>query len=472
MAAYYQQPRQRAPLPRESQLEDSRSLGASSLTPHEVQQLESYLIFPEPTSAAAPNRITTGTKLTAVESEANAPAQLSPTPSSLFSVQTSLLASIAQRSRSRDLAFADLTHRSASREYEYAPSTSSSLSEWEELKGPLPQPPSNLLLSPARGRRGRTRPSPTRSPIGLGEEADGSAQIAGIGWDWTLDREAEAEMAIGGPPDDLLLGLRWTTARSSAGREEGSLSKGDAETWYEDALSHWQPSHVGGPINEDDILVYPGQPLGTERSTTTTTASRYPTAELQQFRNSIQSYGQMTHRRRSRTFRPTSPTRHRQRSRPPNSIAAISALDEPSSPAIPSIFSSPFRTFLQAFFAIDQSTLDLIDNYPTSENGDVKPQSTTIFDLQDDIVKGEETEQTTRRDSHLGLLNPPEDSAQTTDRILKKGFMATDLVTHTNPFALPFLLLEMGWEYGVRSLVTISSVRGNRGGDQKEVLEF
>ncbi|KAG8876415.1 hypothetical protein FRB97_004189 [Tulasnella sp. 331] len=448
MAAYYQQPRQRVPLPRESQLDESGGLGASSsLTPQEVQQLESYLIFPEPTSAAASNRHGTIPK-PEPELEPSAVAQLSPTPSSVFSIQTSLLASVARRSTSRgDLA---LSQRSASREYEYTASASSPLSEWEELKGPLPPLPSNLSapLSP-RGRRGRTRSSPVRSLAGGGRggEGDVSPRGAGIGWDWTLDRE-EMDMeldAVRGRPDDLLLGLRWTASRPSTGGEDTALLKAEMETWYEDAVSQWQPSHAEGFISGEEPTET------TSLGDTNVNIVQHPAAEMLQFRATTLLH--LSKRRSGRpVLRPSSPTRNRQRPSPCNRTE-----DANPPPQMPSIFSSSFRTFLEAFFAIDQSTFDLIDNYPTD---DTPPQPTTIFGLPDDIVGEKEVEQPPPCESHIKFLNPPEDLGQSTDRMLRKGFSASQLVTHTNPFMLPFLLLEMGWEYGVKSFVTISTGRG------------
>jgi len=303
------------------------------------------------------------------------------------------------------------------------------------------------LLLP-RGRRSRrkfllshTQLSPSGQSGSLIEEVDegggeSPGQVAGIGWDWTLDNEdpqPSSQNLL--RPDDLLLGWRWTSSQSS-GEGDRDLSKAEEETWYEDALSHWQPSHIGGSA----LLVDQVEPAKPPKS---------DEVQLVMPKNHLSGKADFAihlHPPQPRTFRPSSPSRRCQREIRLLPSRRRSVTGSPP-PQAPSSVMLPFRTLLQAIFAIDKTTLDLIDHAHET-------QGTTLFALPEDIVKLDSNsgaEDSSRGPSvQLGIESP--ESASAADRILMKGFAATHLIPK-NPFALPLLLLELGWEYGKGMIV-------------------
>ncbi|KAG8910814.1 hypothetical protein FRC00_007498, partial [Tulasnella sp. 408] len=118
-----------------------------------------------------------------------------------------------------------------------------------------------------------------------------------------------------------------------------------------------------------------------------------------------------------------------------------------------------------AIFSIDRETIELIDD-PTSTAGP------NIFGVRDaalpsDLPTQEEFTSEHEAQQALRLLRSPENqelrSLQTdgivvpTDKALLHAFRAAQILP-TNPFALPFYLINIGWEYGLKNMMALHRI--------------
>ncbi|KAG8898630.1 hypothetical protein FRB99_007251, partial [Tulasnella sp. 403] len=416
MEAYYQ--RQRLPPPTQSFLDDLDGVPRSppGNDSQQTQRNQSFLIFPVTPAAPAQQQPSPAVP--------KVPSPISPSNSS-SSLPASLLASVARRSDSRD---PPGSARSGSRE--------GLGSDWEEMRGPLPLPQQ-------RRSRGRPRLSERssysalagRTPLAPLSEDDQRERLerSGIGWDWTLDREDTA-----GPSDML---LSWQR-RMSAASSDGFPSDLEGDTQYEDASSQFHYSlSTGSPVGETNSEASVESPgvrltLASPRGRQMRTAEGPPRMRRFSFRLSSPSSRAAREARAARSRTPRPPPR----------------------PALP----LPFGTLIQALLTIDKSTIELLEQVesPTTPRQDAPPQYTELFGIQDDIVTENTTDAKAAAAQHeagqvMRLLAPEAtESALQADRTLLKGFEATHFFP-TNPFALPFYLLNLGWEYGLKSVMAL-----------------
>ncbi|KIO20966.1 hypothetical protein M407DRAFT_219541 [Tulasnella calospora MUT 4182] len=442
MATYYQ--RQRLPPPTESFLNELeatdintpvRKAAPQSQASERKPQEQSFLIFPEPTAQIPAPIILNASTIIAVPSSSKPPASpLSRTDSST-SIPASLVASVARQSESREVT----SVRSRSRD--------AVGSDWEELRGPLPKATASLRLR-TRGRPGLSeRPSfastASRTPLTPLSENERGRLGRDLGWDWTLDKEES-------PSRDMLLSWQRLTADTASSNGEDQLES-DGYSNYEDAASqlHDLVSYTNGSIADEE------QSVTSELLRIRSPARRRRSIGSPEFRGGVRIERDAENRPRRYSFRLSSPST-RQQPKIPRSVAAP--------PRIASR-TLPFGTFLQAIFSIDRETIELIDD-PTSTAGP------NIFGVRDAALPSElptREELTSEHEAQqaLRLLRSPENQelrtlrtdgiVVPTDKALLHAFRATQLLP-TNAFALPFYLIGIGWEYGLKNMMALHRI--------------
>lgn len=443
MATYYQ--RQRLPPPTQSFLDELEAADNDTPVPKPAPhtqaserkpQQQSFLIFPEPTAAGPSPIILNASTIIAGTSSSKPPASPLSRSDSSSSLPASLIASVARQSEGRE----HTSIRSRSRD--------GVGSDWEELRGPLPKATSSLRLR-TRGRPGLSeRPSfastASRTPLltPLSENERGRLG-RDLGWDWTLDKEDS-------PARDMLLSWQRLSAETASSNGDDHFDS-DGYSHYEDAASqlHDLVSYTNGSVVDDE-----------ESRTSELVRTRSPTRRRRsigspEFRGGVRIERDAENRPRRYSFRLSSPS-SRQPTRIPRPVAP--------QPRIASR-TLPFGTFIQAILSIDRETIELIDD-PTSTVG---PNIFGVHDaaLPTQLPKREEL--TSEHEAHqaLRLLRSPEHHERRTlrtdglvvptDKALLHAFRATQLLP-TNAFALPFYLIGLGWEYGLKNMMALHRI--------------